>query len=161
MSRGREALYSGGCQCGGVRYAIFAEPTQPHLCHCRMCQKAFGSLFAALALAPLDDFVWTRGEPAIFASSSVVERGFCAACGTPLTFQFVDSKNINFSIGSLDEPSKIQPDIQIGVESRISWVPGLGNLPASRTEEVIPADRLARTENLQHPDHDTEDWSPR
>ena len=28
---------------------------------------------------------WTRGQPASFRSSSLVERQFCAACGTPLT----------------------------------------------------------------------------
>ena len=38
---------TGGCQCGAVRYALLAAPSEPHLCHCRMCQKAFGSYFAA------------------------------------------------------------------------------------------------------------------
>ncbi len=161
MSEDRKALHSGGCQCGALRYAIYVEPTQPHLCHCRMCQKAFGSFFAALALAPLGDFVWTRGKPAYFASSSVVQRGFCVDCGTPLTFQYAESDKVNFSIGSLDDPSRVRPDIQIGVESRISWVPEIVDLPAQRTEEIIPADRLARTVSHQHPDHDTKEWPPR
>jgi len=34
-------------------------------------------------------------------------------------------------------------------------------LPGSRTEEDIPAARLARLASRQHPDHDTEDWPPR
>ena len=40
---------TGGCQCGAVRYALHEQPTDPHICHCRMCQKAFGSFFAPLA----------------------------------------------------------------------------------------------------------------
>ncbi len=40
---------TGGCQCGAVRYALLSPPTNPHICHCRMCQKAFGSFFAPLA----------------------------------------------------------------------------------------------------------------
>ena len=40
---------TGGCQCGAVRYALLEPPSNPHICHCRMCQKAFGSFFAPLA----------------------------------------------------------------------------------------------------------------
>ena len=39
---------TGGCQCGAVRYRITAPLENPHICHCRMCQKAFGNYFAAL-----------------------------------------------------------------------------------------------------------------
>ena len=37
---------TGGCQCGAVRYCLHEPPADPHICHCRMCQKAFGSFFA-------------------------------------------------------------------------------------------------------------------
>ena len=57
---------TGGCQCGAVRYQLHSSPTKPHLCHCRMCQKAFGSYFAALALVPDGDLEWTRGRPKIY-----------------------------------------------------------------------------------------------
>ena len=43
-----EFRLTGGCQCGAVRYALLEEPTGAHICHCRMCQKAFGSFFAPL-----------------------------------------------------------------------------------------------------------------
>lgn len=33
----------GGCQCGAVRYVMRVERVEkPHVCHCRMCQKATG-----------------------------------------------------------------------------------------------------------------------
>ena len=85
---------TGGCQCGAVRYALHAVPTDPHICHCRMCQKAFGSFFAPLAGVPLDKFELTRGALATFRSSDPTERGFCRDCGTPLTFRYVDRQRI-------------------------------------------------------------------
>ena len=48
MVEQRQVLHSGGCQCGAVRYALYAEPYDTHICHCRMCQKAFGAYYAPL-----------------------------------------------------------------------------------------------------------------
>ncbi len=44
---------TGGCQCGAIRYALHDAPTGASICHCRMCQKAFGNYFAPLAGVPL------------------------------------------------------------------------------------------------------------
>src|SRR6187401_3628133 len=86
VSDARTPLHTGGCQCGAVRYALYAEPTNPHVCHCRMCQKAFGNYFAPLAGLPLGDFAWTFGTPGVFKSSEAAERGFCRDCGTRCSF---------------------------------------------------------------------------
>jgi len=40
-----EAVLTGGCQCGAVRYAVAAEPLRLYVCHCRECQKQSGSAF--------------------------------------------------------------------------------------------------------------------
>ena len=156
MPEERQPVHTGGCQCGAVRYALYAEPFNPVICHCRMCQKAFGSFFAPFAAVTLDDFAWTRGEPGIFASSPVVERGFCAQCGTPLSFRFTESDRINMSIGSLDEPARVQPDLQIGIESRMPWFGELAGIKESRTEDITPKELLASIKSDQHPDHDTD-----
>ena len=160
MNPPREVLYSGGCQCGAVRYALHAEPFNVHICHCRMCQKAFGSFFAPLAVIRLADISWTRGAPTIFRSSPPVERGFCAACGTPLTFRFVATDRIDISIGSLDEPARVKPLRQYGAEGRLPWFGELHKLPASRTDEEMTPEMLASLVSRQHPDHDTADWTP-
>ena len=56
----------------------FASPAlgRASICHCRMCQKAFGSFFGPLVTAK--GLEWTRGGPTHFQSSNVVKRGFCA-----------------------------------------------------------------------------------
>ena len=47
--RARKPVATGGCQCGAVRYAFYAPLENAHVCHCRMCQRATGGVFAALA----------------------------------------------------------------------------------------------------------------
>ena len=152
MSETRKPLHVGGCQCGAVRYALYAQPTNPHLCHCRMCQKALGSYFAAFAGVPPADLAWTKGAPGIFKSSEVVERGFCRECGTPLSFRYVDKDRISVSLGSLDDPASVPPLRQYGLESRLPFVATLATLPGSRTQDEVPPERLAQYKSRQHPD---------
>ena len=145
---------TGGCQCGAVRYEITGPLENPHICHCRMCQKAFGNYFAALVGTAKSDLHWTRGEPSFFRSSSVVKRGFCRDCGTPLTFAYDHSKRIAVSIGSLDHPEIVTPLNQFGTEARLPAFSLLHTLPGTRTEDDVPTDMLAKLKSLQHPDHD-------
>ena len=151
---------TGGCQCGGVRYRLMAVPQNAHVCHCRMCQKATGNFFAALARVELDQIEWTRGQPSVFMSSSVVERGFCSTCGTPLTFRYTDTNRINIALGSLDDPTAVPPIKQYGLESSMPWFDTIAQLPGSTTESDVPAERLHQLKPLQHPDYDTAVWPP-
>jgi hypothetical protein len=152
MTETRMPVLVGGCQCGAVRYALYSEPTNPNVCYCRMCQKAFGNFFAALAGVPLGDFAWSKGQPATFRSSEAAERGFCRDCGTPLFFRYVDKDRIAVSLGSLDDPSRVAPVRQYGIESRLPFVATLTTLPGTRTEDDVPASDRARLRSRQHPD---------
>ena len=153
---------AGGCQCGAVRYALHEEPTNPHICHCRMCQKAFGSFFAPLVAVPLTAFEITRGELAVFMSSGQAERGFCRNCGTPLTIHDVGSPRIEIAIGSLDEPERFAPAKQFGIERRMPWFDRLAHLPGEKSTEEDNPDRASKiaASNNQHPDRDTDAWPP-
>lgn len=147
-------MTTGGCQCGAVRYRIDGPLNNPHICHCRMCQKAFGNYFAALAGSLRENFRWTKGEPGFFRSSEIVQRGFCRNCGTPLSFAYDHSKHIAVSIGSLDDPAAIAPENQYGIEARLPAFDTLHTLPGSRTEDDTPPDIMAKLKSRQHPDHD-------
>lgn len=152
MGEDREAVMRGGCQCGAVRYALYAEPYGASLCFCRMCQKAFGNVVASFAAVRLPDIAWTRGRPAIFKASEGAERGFCRDCGTPLSFQYAGGDHISIAIGSLDEPVRVRPTEADGIESRVPWFDSLAGLPGTRTEDVIDAAQMARLASRQHPD---------
>lgn len=145
---------TGGCQCGAVRYAVRGPFDNPHICHCRMCQKAVGNYFAALVGMQRTDLTWTRGEPAFFRSSSIVQRGYCRDCGTPLTFGYDHSPRISVTIGSLDHPETVTPEQQYGAEAMKPAFAILHTLPSSKTEDDIPADMHEKLKSLQHPDHD-------
>jgi hypothetical protein len=125
----------GGCQCGKVRYALNSPPTGAHFCHCRMCQRAVGGPFAALTSVPVADLDWTAAEPSWFASSNLARRPFCAACGTPLGFQYVGSDRINVTIGSLDDPEIAPIGVHYGVEAQLSWVKICDDLPRIETRD--------------------------
>lgn len=126
-----EPLFTGGYQCGAVRYALFQRPVSS-ICHCRMCQKATGSPIAAFAKLPSARFAWIRGQAGVFRSSSAAERHFCSRCGTPLTFRFLDDPEIEVTTATLDAPAALPPTRAFGVDTIVSH---------------------------QHPDHDTPpDW---
>ncbi len=162
MSDERTVRITGGCQCGGVRYALKQQPHNPHICHCRMCQKAFGSYFAPLAGVLTKNFQLTRGALATFMSSGKTARGFCSDCGTPLTLQDERAEKIFIALGSLDAPAKIEPENQYGIEGRVPWFAALPSLPGDKTTEEDDPDLAARIadSNHQHPDYDTDAWPP-
>ena len=147
-------IATGGCQCGAVRYRITTPFENPHICHCRMCQKAFGNYFAALVGTPKTGLEWTKGQPAFFRSSEIVQRGFCRDCGTPLSFAYDTSARIAVSIGSLDDPAAVTPARQYGIEGRLPACALLFTLPGTPTEDDIPPEDMARLNSRQHADHD-------
>ncbi len=145
---------AGGCQCGAVRFRIHGKLGRASICHCRMCQKAFGGFFGPLVSAPADGVEWTRGEPKYFQSSVNIDRGFCENCGTPLTYRTPESLDI--AIGAFDEREDLVPQVQVNHNFRLPWVEKIFDAPAHND-----ANYYARQEQIisfQHPDHDTENW---
>ncbi len=129
---------TGGCQCGRVRYAVRIEDDEAYLCHCRMCQRATGGVAAALKQVASDAMTWTC-EPDLYASSPIAERGFCSACGTPLTFRYVEgSTKIDLTVGSFDDPSRFRPTQHFGWESHHSAWLDTADLPHLRSDEYQP-----------------------
>jgi hypothetical protein len=164
MGEKRRPILTGGCQCGAVRYAIYAAPERAGICHCRMCQKAVGGPFKAWVNMQIQEFAWTRGAPSTFRSSSAAERGFCSHCGTPLYFNYAKRPgSISVTVGSLDTPEAVTLSQVDGIESRWDTCDPsvLASLPARRTGEAGAPEDLSKIISFQHPDHDTPpDWRP-
>lgn len=145
---------AGGCQCGAIRYQV-ASLGRASICHCRMCQKAFGGFFGPLVSA--NRLVWTRGKPKHFHSSNRNWRGFCDSCGTPMTYEF--EGGMELAIGTLDDPSIAPPQVQVNLADRCSATVGLFELPEVEPKKLEEnAEWNAGVVSNQHPDHDTKDW---
>ena len=152
-------VFTGGCQCGAVRYRVSGVVVDAGVCHCRMCQKAGGNFGMAYFRAP--DLVFTRGEPSSFESSPGVRRGFCNKCGTPLFMRDRDQP-YDVTVGSLDHPDSLPAmKSQIGMESQCRWFQDLPHVPAHPTSDAYGGRELGSQQNFQHPDHDTASWPPR
>jgi len=147
---------TGGCQCGAVRYRV-GRLGRPTICHCRMCQKAFGSFFAPLVTA--HQIEWTRGAASHFQSSDKIRRGFCSACGTPLTYEADDG--VEIAIGTLDDPPLAAPVAQVNAASRQPFFEDLCSLPQVSDDNRAENDAWnAGLTSFQHPDHETAAWPP-
>jgi hypothetical protein len=99
-----------------------------------MCQRAFGNVFATFFNLPKAAVTW-HGEPAYYASSKIARRGFCQRCGTPLSFEYSESEDMDLSVGSLDEPARMKPVMHVGVESRLPAFAHEDGLPTKRVDE--------------------------
>jgi len=129
---------TGGCLCGAVRYEARPTRREGYFCHCRMCQLAFGNTRATFINLRKDEVTW-RSPPAYYASSKIARRGFCATCGSPLSFEYLDSERMDLAVGTLDDPAAVTPVSHFAVESRIAnW----------HVEDGLPGERIDANERL-------------
>jgi len=125
---------TGGCACGKVRYAADIDNDEAYLCHCRMCQRASGGVSIAFKNLPKATVSWER-EPDYYHSSPIARRGYCASCGTSLTFEFPDNDRMDLTVGSFDDAGYFRPTQHFGVEHiHRQWLNTEG-LPESRTTD--------------------------
>jgi len=152
-------VWTGGCQCGAVRFAVEGPLGEASICYCRMCQKATGSAFGLFVRVDREHLSWTRGEPKRFVSSNVARRGFCADCGTPLTWEY--DGGLDITVAAFDKATEIEPVVQMAVGAQYPWLWRLDAIdvrePAADPEY---ATFLASVRSFQHPDHDTAVWPP-
>ena len=159
MSLDNRPHYSGGCQCGAVRFRVEGALGDASVCHCRMCQKASGNFYLPLVSVSEAKLTWTRGQRKRFHSSNYAWRGFCGDCGTPLTYEAPDGMAL--TIAAFDDPEEIAPTVQWGTEAKLPYVDTIPDLPGEDTmADIGSAPFLVDLVSNQHPDHDTEEWPP-
>jgi adenylate cyclase len=126
---GKKVPVTGGCLCGDIRYRVTEPAVDTNFCHCRMCQKFSGAPVTVGSTYPSGAVQFTRGEPTYFKSSPFAERGFCANCGSSLTYRPLTppvtpawADWILIYTGSLDNPVPNAPTWHLGVESQMPWL---------------------------------------
>jgi hypothetical protein len=126
---------AGGCACRRVRYMATVHDDEAYLCHCRMCQRATGSVSIAFKNVKQAEVQW-EGEPDWYDSSPIGVRPYCRECGTSLGFAFKEgSENMDLTVASFDDPSRFKPKHHFGAESiHRAWLNTEG-LKEMRTDE--------------------------
>jgi hypothetical protein len=132
-----ETKLEGGCQCGAVRYAVTGEPIMAAICHCTMCRRAGAAPAVAWAMFQDAQVTFAKDQRKAYASSPEARRGFCAACGTPISFtaSFMPGL-IDVTIASLDDPESIKPTLHYWHSQHLSWAEFADALP--RHPELPP-----------------------
>lgn len=135
-------LIEGGCLCGRVRYYVEGKPIWIGYCHCHSCRKATGGAAVIHVGVNSSDLEFTKGERSVYESSPGVRRGFCANCGTPLTYES-DSfdEYVQIYVGTFDEPSNLRPQAHVHSSERVGWFDVNDNLPR------IPGSAAERSED--------------
>ena len=122
------SAFAGGCACGRIRYECSEQPIVQLICHCRDCQRASGSAFAALLAVPSDRLEFSGSELKYHSlkadSGRTMRRGFCRECGSPVSIRRPETPLIEFlQAASLDDPSKFHPTCEVWVSSADPWHP--------------------------------------
>ena len=115
---------TGGCLCGDIRYRLTAEPVVSRICWCRDCQhlSSNGTVNAIFTSASIEVTGTISEYVSAADSGNHIRRRFCPRCGSHL---FADSSGraglTVVRMGTLDDPSSIQPAANIWSSSAPTW----------------------------------------
>lgn len=128
------SAWTGGCLCDAVRYEAESEPYHVAHCHCVDCRRSAGAAFVTWCSFARENFRFTKGQPREIEFAGRL-RGFCAGCGTSLTFLSSPQTNeIDITVASLDRPEAVAPAAHIWVEDRLPWIRLEDGLPTHLRE---------------------------
>lgn len=126
VSSAKGMSFTGGCQCGKVRYSIQTDRLVSYACHCRECQKQAASAFG-MSVPVMLASLRVEGETASWRratdSGSHTDCHFCPTCGTRLYHAGANRPGmVTVKGGSLDRAQDLDPVAHIWVCSKQDWV---------------------------------------
>ena len=77
---------TGGCLCCAVRFVAHDVRDEFGVCHCKMCQRWTGGMFAGIAVPPARMEISGAEAIGVYRSSDIATRCFCKTCGSSLWF---------------------------------------------------------------------------
>jgi hypothetical protein len=116
------ARVNGACVCGAVRWSYDAPFTAMWFCHCSVCRRHHGTVFATSVAGPIDTFHWRAGTERIGAwqSSACARRQFCSLCGSKVPGVNQDTRQVVMPAGTLEGELGIRPQMHLYVASRLA-----------------------------------------
>lgn len=144
MSGDRTARH-GRCHCGAVHFTATGEPLFVAFCHCESCRRSTGGALVAACGFRRGDVAFSGAAPTYYNSSPGVRRGFCARCGTSLTFESTRwPDDVHLMVGNFDSPESFTPQCHVFATERMPWLRLADGLPRYRTVpsagDLLPAD---------------------
>ena len=119
--------FTGGCQCGAIRYECTAQDAeiQTFRCHCRDCQRLSGGGYSAVVFVPAHTFRVTQGTIRHHVTAGEAgphRRGYCPDCGSRLTGgEGPGSTSIGMTASSLDDPREFKPECEMWISDAQPW----------------------------------------
>jgi hypothetical protein len=103
------AASSGQCLCGAVRYSVIGRCLRVAHCHCSMCRRISGAEAVTWVQYQTSDVHFYGTAPQSYDSSAGARRGFCACCGSALTYRARNnSLTLWLTLGSHDQPQLLR-----------------------------------------------------
>src|SRR3954469_14562944 len=103
-------MSEGGCLCSAVRFVVDGAPKWTSYCHCASCRRHTGAPVSAYAGFEAVKVRFTRGTPTLYVSSPGVKRGFCARCGSTLSYEGERwPGELHLHVGAFDDPAALAP----------------------------------------------------
>ena len=113
---------NGGCLCGGVRYALDAEPFGVVDCHCLDCRRSSGAPYVTWGTVKRESFQLVRGTLRRVEHAGRI-RSFAECCGTQILFEDAPGwPKVDVAIATLDDPQPFRPTRAIWTEDKLPWV---------------------------------------
>ena len=116
----------GGCLCGSVRYTCDADPSDPHICHCKDCRKQSGTAFSMFIDVPREALQLSGRALKSYTnkgdSGGKVIRKFCDQCGSSVLGEVETHPDLIFiNAGTLDNANTFEPEEEIWTQSKLAF----------------------------------------
>ena len=122
-------MVTGQCNCGKVRFEVETVRKDVNVCHCKMCRRSSGHIWAAThALFDQVSFIEEQGLT-WYDSSDFAKRGFCRFCGSSLFYRMNDEDGIGIAAGCLDDPTGLEIGKHIFVKDKGDYYSIDGDAP--------------------------------
>jgi hypothetical protein len=127
----------GSCLCGAVQFEAGPFDSMVH-CHCSMCRRHHGAMFATFLTGGAHSFRWRAGEDAVsvYRSSAKGLRPFCRTCGSVTPTVLPDIGMAFIPAGNLEGDPGLRPTLHMFAGSAAAWFPITDDLP--RSEKFPP-----------------------
>ena len=122
----------GSCLCGTLQFEAGPFDSMVH-CHCSMCRKHHGAMFATFLTGAADSFRWRAGQDSVsvYRSSAKGLRPFCRTCGSVAPTVLPEIGMAFVPAGNLEGDPGLRPTLHMFATSGMDWFPITDTLPRS------------------------------